>query len=122
MIRLIMLHGFISSFYEMMKYKIRKRHLWQCANRSKGSKGGKKKNRSVSMGSENGTAYVSAISTFVGNRTGVNAPKTLCIHATPSLCTRYNMQLHCDSAIIGTAASLRVIRICECIEPWLLTT
>lgn len=39
-----------------------------------------------------------------------------------ALCTRYNIRLHCDSAIIGTAAPLRVIRICECVEPSSLTT
>lgn len=70
-----------------------------------------------------GPAYVSAISTFVDIRISVNAPKTPCIQATPSLCTRYNIRLHCDSTIIGTGrpsarhSNLRVRRAMAANDP-----
>lgn len=58
----------------------------------------------------------------------MNAPKTPCIHASPLLCTRYNIRLHCDSAIIGTAGSAVVVAVvaasfefANCVMSWPLT-
>lgn len=67
------------------------------AVRIKGSKIGKTGSRGAH---ENGGNVSAIFSLCRHSNRRESAPKTPCIHASPSLCTRYNMRLHCDSAIV----------------------